>query len=56
MEDIVVRLRGDLDMLSSSQMHALGDEAAAEIERLRNKVVFWQALRRGRPAAEDIDG
>jgi len=32
---LVDRLRGDLDMLSSSQMHALGEAAADEIERLR---------------------
>jgi hypothetical protein len=39
LSDIVKRLRGDLDLLSSPQLHALGEAAAAEIERLRGVAV-----------------
>ena len=38
MEDIVERLRGDLDLLSSPQLHELAEAAAAEIDRLRGRV------------------
>jgi hypothetical protein len=38
MADIVDRLRGDLDKLSSPQLRELAEEAAKEIVRLRGRV------------------
>lgn len=41
---LLVRLRGDLDMLSSSQIHALCEQAALEIEELHKMLHDYERV------------